>query len=130
MNTNARFERCLAFINCQLQPAAKPAFFLKSGARWRAVTISRQAGSGGRAVADKLADYLQAHAPNGAGSWAVLDRDLVEKVLDDPHLPARLARFMPEDRVSQIQAAEMIGNVVLSGALSHTAKLFLEETNK
>jgi hypothetical protein len=23
-------------------------------------------------LADKLADYLQVHAPNGAGSWAVL----------------------------------------------------------
>lgn len=32
----------------------------------------------------------------------VFDRNLVEKVLEDYHLPQRLARFMPEDRISEI----------------------------
>jgi hypothetical protein len=32
----------------------------------------------------------------------VFDRNLVEKVLEDHNLPARLAKFMPEDRVSEI----------------------------
>ncbi len=31
-----------------------------------------------------------------------MDRNLVEKVLEDHQLPARMARFMPEDRVRQI----------------------------
>ena len=48
----------------------------------RAVTISRQTGSGGHVVAEQLAAYLQAHAPNEACPWTVFDRNLVEKVLD------------------------------------------------
>lgn len=34
--------------------------------------------------------------------WTVFDRNLVEKVLADHELPAQVARFMPEDRVSAI----------------------------
>lgn len=101
MNLTNGLDKCLSFINCQLQPAG-----LRVGqedvTRFRAVTISRQAGSGGYAVAEKLAGYLQMQAPAGSRPWVIFDRNLVEKVLDDHNLPARLARFMPEDRISQI----------------------------
>jgi cytidylate kinase len=33
----------------------------------------------------------------------MFDRNLMEKVLEDHNLPTRLARFMPEDRASQIE---------------------------
>ncbi len=101
MNTPAGFERCLTFINCQLQPAGRP-LALRNGQERRAVTISRQAGSGSHVVAGRLAEYLQAISPQGACPWTVFDRNLVEKVLEDHHLPKRLARFMPEDRTSEI----------------------------
>ena len=55
-------------------------------------------------MAEVLAECLAAVGKAGAGPppWTVFDRNLVEKVLEDYHLPARLARFMPEDRVSEI----------------------------
>jgi hypothetical protein len=53
-------------------------------------------------VAEKLVELLQAKAPAGACPWAVFDRNLVAKVLEDHHLPERLAKFMPEDRISGI----------------------------
>lgn len=101
MDANAGFERCLTFINCQLQPAAGP-LALRNGAMHQAVTISRQSGSGGHAVAEKLAEYLQALAPSAPCPWTVFDRNLVEKVIEDHNLPKRLARFMPEDRISEM----------------------------
>jgi cytidylate kinase len=82
------------------------------------VTISRQAGCGAHTVAEKLAQYLGKHEDKGHAfesngfpvpgqerriTWTVFDRELVEKVLADHHLPKRLADFMPEDRVSQIE---------------------------
>jgi len=73
------------------------------GDRRRAVTISRQTGSGAHRVAEKLAACLQAHNPKDAPPWTVFDRNLVEKVLDDHNLPQRLAQFMPEDHVSEIK---------------------------
>ena len=52
--------------------------------------------------AEELAACLQARLPQGARPWTVFDRSLVEVVLRDHHLPARLASFMPEDRVGQL----------------------------
>ena len=97
-----RFGASLAFINCQLQPAGKGQVSREDGATRRAVTISRQTGSGAHSVAEKLAALLQAHTPKEACPWTVFDRNLVEKVLADHDLPERVGRFMPEDRISSI----------------------------
>ena len=101
MQPEISFEKCHTFINCQLQPPGKPGA-TKSGVKRRAVTISRQSGAGGHVVAARLAEYLQAHGVGGTCPWTVFDRNLVDKVLEDHHLPKRLAQFMPEDRTSDI----------------------------
>lgn len=101
MNPEIALERCQAFINCQLQPGHVPALS-GDGQHLRAVTISRQTGSGGHTVAEQLAALLQAQEPAGGRPWTIFDRNLVERVLEDHHLPNRLARFMPEDRVLEI----------------------------
>ncbi|MGA2555726.1 MAG: cytidylate kinase-like family protein [Verrucomicrobiota bacterium] len=100
MSTMSGFDHCFTFINCQLQPPG-PAH-LKEGVGVRAVTISRQSGCGGCFFAEELAVCLQALLPHGARRWTVFDRDLVDAVLRDHHLPARLASFMPEDRVTYL----------------------------
>src|ERR1035441_3629019 len=69
----------------------------------RAVTISRQAGCGAVTVAEKLASYLQQHAPHEGVAWTIFDRELMDKVLADHNLPKYLAKFLPEDRASQIE---------------------------
>jgi cytidylate kinase len=103
MNAEPRWEQCLTFINRQLGAANGPGRSPLAARQWQAVTISRQAGSGGHAVAEELAELLQAQQKKEASPWTVFDRNLVEKVLEDHHLPARIARFMPEDRKSQIE---------------------------
>jgi len=97
---NASLDRCYSFINSQTTPAANPA--VPAGIR-RAVTISRQAGCGAVHVAEKLANYLQRHAPVPGVNWTVFDRELMDKVLADHKLPKYLAKFLPEDRSSQIE---------------------------
>jgi cytidylate kinase len=101
MRTQAGLEQCLSFINCQLQPAGKRRS-ARDGVERRAVTISRQSGAGGHSVAERLAAYLDEHAPKASCPWTIFDRNLVEKVLEDHHLPKHLARFMPEDRISEM----------------------------
>src|SRR5262249_1159340 len=54
-------------------------------------------------VAEKLAAYLQPHTPKEAPAWTVFDRNLVEKVLEDHHLPQRIGKFMPENWISEIE---------------------------
>ena len=144
MNTEARLERCLSFIHCQLQSPRPGLAAYRGGAHRRAITISRQTGSGGYIVAEKLAEFLQRHTPDESCPWTVFDRNLVERVLSEHHLPGRLAQFMPEDRIGEItdtidelfglhppswtlvrQTAETIlhlvelGNVILLGRGAH-----------
>ena len=97
---NANLEHCLSFIHSQgaTVKATSPETEIR-----RAVTISRQAGCGAVSIAEKLADYLQLHAPPVNAPWTIFDRDLMTKVLSDHKLPAYLAKFLPEDRVSAIE---------------------------
>jgi cytidylate kinase len=79
----------------------------------RAVTISRQAGSGAKGIATELARYLEKHAAQPAVPWMTFDKELVEQVLEEHHLPHSLAVLRPEDRVPRIE--DMIEEVL--GAL-------------
>jgi cytidylate kinase len=102
MNTEISIGRCLSYIDSQLQDSKSghPACSLK---RPPAVTISRETGAGGVSIGGLVADQLQKEAPGSHCPWTVFDRNLVEKVLEDHHLPMRLARYMPEARVSELQ---------------------------
>lgn len=100
MNHPVGMDQCLSFINAQLQ-APREGFYAEPGRR-RAVTISRQTGSGGHSVAANLAERLNHLCPSEACRWTVFDKNLVEKVLEEHHMPGRLARFMPEDRIGEM----------------------------
>lgn len=128
MNAGSGLDHCLTFINCQMQPTDESVSFEKNGGRGPAVTISRQAGCGALLVAEKLAKLLQPHSPKGAPPWTVFDRNLMDKVLEDHHLPARLAKFLPEDRVSQLQDImdDLFGFRPASGTVvQHTSETIL-----
>src|SRR5262245_64229617 len=95
-------EHCLNFINCHLQPPDKPVSFPVESPSKRAVTISRQSGCGAHDIAEKLAGLMQSFTPPDAPPWEVFDRNLVVTVLADHQLPGRVAQYMPEDRVLEI----------------------------
>ncbi len=97
----SRIDPCLSFINTQLQSADDTKVIAENKV-CRAVTISRQTGCGAFVVAEKLARHLQEHSKSGT-PWTVFDRNLIDKVLEDHNLPAYLAKFLPEDRMSQIE---------------------------
>jgi hypothetical protein len=106
MNDTSRLDRCLTFINAQLRP--------RQGGRPRdrlAITFSRQTGSGAWDIARRLAALLEETGPPHGKPWAVFDRELVERVLEEHDLPAKLAEFMPEDTISYVQNAveEVLG---------------------
>ena len=102
MKTQPGLDRALTFISCQLQSAGNGQVSPEYDVPRRAVTISRQAGSGAHAVAEELATLLQAQTPKEACPWTIFDRNLVGKVLQEHNLPECVAKFMPEDRTSEI----------------------------
>ena len=121
MNPQIGLENCLSFINCQLQSPRLPAHDYRDVPSRRAITISRQSGSGGHSVAQKVLEILQAHTAKDILPWTVFDRNLVEKALEDHNLPKRLARFMPEDRILEISDTmdELFGLHPSSWSLVH-----------
>ena len=102
MKTQPGLDKALAFVSCHLQPGTNPITLPETGVARRAVTISRQTGSGAHRVAELLAALLQAKTPPEACAWTVFDRNLVDKVVQEHNLPERVARFMREDRISAI----------------------------
>ena len=99
---NHGLEHCPSFISSQVQFVEGLDSLVQKNVR-RTVTISRQAGCGAFVVAEKLAHYLQSHSAGNACPWMVFDRNLMDKVLEDHNLPACLAKFLPEDRVSELE---------------------------
>jgi cytidylate kinase len=91
-------ERCYEFVQAKalLMDRKTPRVEAHPGV----VTISRQAGSGAHVVAQHLVERLQARASHPSVPWKVFDHDLVERVIEEHDLPERMAKFMPEDRIS------------------------------
>ncbi len=110
MQEVAGLENCKTFINCQLKSVTGADFKEFPALERPTITLSRQAGAGGRQIAEHLAAYLHQHDTEAPCGWAVFDKNLVEKVLEDHHLPQRLARFMPENKISEID--DMVGEIL------------------
>lgn len=77
------------------------------------ITISREAG----ARADKISELLICNFQklNNKAHWAVFDKNLIEKVLRDHHLPETLSKLMEEKKYPSINS---ILNELLAGQLS------------
>ena len=103
-------ERALAFLAAHL--GASPKGPPKARVRRRpVVTVSRQTGAGGNTFGEALRAWLEENQPKGRGAWAVVDRELVDKILEDEALPERLASWSPEDHLAGISfvVEELLG---------------------
>src|SRR5215471_14589250 len=68
MNANINFDQCLTFLNTQLTPQARPPT-KTAGPRFRSVTLSRQTGSGGHSVSNRLTEILNSNTRKAACPW-------------------------------------------------------------
>jgi cytidylate kinase len=73
------------------------------------ITISREACSGGSSLALLLAQQLNAGAA-AETIWSIFGGNIINQMLQTHHLPEDLARFLPEDKVPEINAT--IGEIV------------------
>lgn len=100
--TSASSEgRTLAFVATQLGASPKGPPKAREHRR-PVVTVSRQTGAGGNAFGEALCGYLEKAQPKGRGPWVIVDKELVDKILEDEALPDRLASWSPEDHLSGV----------------------------
>lgn len=80
-----------------LQPFAQPS-----------ITVSRESGSGGEVICQKLGEKLSEKL---SADWAVWDRNLLDLVLKEMQLSAKMAEFLPEAGRSGIESfvRELLG---------------------
>jgi cytidylate kinase len=66
------------------------------------ITISRETGAGGDKVGQKLVEILQNYKKKNLPDWTIFDKNLIEKVLEDHHLPKTLSEGFDEKKYSSI----------------------------
>ncbi|MHB8797905.1 MAG: cytidylate kinase-like family protein [Thermoanaerobaculia bacterium] len=103
-------EKTLAFVAAQLGASSRgPARSREK--RRPVVTVSRETGAGGNTFGEALCGWLEKNQPKGRGPWVLVDRELVDKILEDEALPERLASWSPEDHLAGISfvVEELLG---------------------
>ncbi len=127
MNIEAGLQKFQSLISSEVQfEAAAPP--MRRVSNRPVVTISRQSGCGAEMVGGKLAAYLEARMPDTLCPWKVFDHNLTRNVLAEHRLPRRFARFMTEDRASELTEImdELLGTHPPSDVLvQHTAETVL-----
>jgi cytidylate kinase len=75
------------------------------------ITISRETGIGATFICQKLTEYFNKFAVKGYDDWTYFDRDLMEKVMEDHHLPEHFRKFLSEEKPHTIESwfSEMMG---------------------
>ncbi len=74
------------------------------------LTISREACAGATTLGQQLVPLLNAEMAREDRPWMFLDRNLLARVLAHDSLPEHWEKFLPEERVSEMQA--LIGELV------------------
>jgi cytidylate kinase len=109
MNPPVLLDRAGSYVSSQSRDSHAPWGPRLSSAPF--ITVSREAGSGGASLARMLARRLDGDAGSDGSPWSVFDDNLTPAMLKQHGLPSRVARFLPEDRVSEINASigELVG---------------------
>jgi hypothetical protein len=93
------------------------------------ITISREVGAGADVVSEKLCELLQKKRRYENTNWAVFDKNLIEKVIEDHNLPEKLTEYLVEDKITEINSmvSELLGLHPPMWILVHkTAKTILQ----
>jgi Cytidylate kinase-like family len=76
------------------------------------ITLSREAGAGAEILSQMLVDTFSKYDYDAKQPWAIFDQNLIEKVLQDNHLPLKLGEIMEERKYS---AMTSILNELIAG---------------
>ncbi len=106
MNATLTLERTEGYFTAEWHESRSP--WVKAPAPF--ITISRESCAGGSRLAQLIAKKFNARA-SFAAEWSLFGGNIINQMLLANHLPAELARFLPEDKVPEVNATigEMVG---------------------
>lgn len=74
------------------------------------ITISRESSAGGSRLAQLIAEKFNSE-PTSRTDWSIFGGNIINQMLQTNHLPGDLARFLPEDKIPEVNATigEFVG---------------------
>ena len=109
MNTHAYLESGMAILKARLAGPAGEAPASSLIVR-PFITLSREVCAGATTLGRLLLPRLNAEFGEEGQEWVLMDRDLLSYALAHHELPGQLERYLPEDRVSEIDS--LIGEIM------------------
>jgi cytidylate kinase len=75
------------------------------------ITISRETGIGAVAIGERLIEYFNQRSIDGYADWTYFDKSLIEKVMEDHHLPEHFRKFIEDEKPAKLDSwfGEMLG---------------------
>lgn len=89
------------------------------------ITISRETGIGAATICEQLIEYFNQRSVEGYADWTYFDKGLIEKVMEDHHLPDHFRKFIEEEKPGKTDSwfGEMLG-------ISPSRLLLLKKTSQ
>jgi len=111
MTPHTYLEHGLSVLHARLRTPRHPGQLGAPADLHPFITLSRETGAGATTLGQELVSLLDRDSAGDGTRWALLDRDLLDQALKHHSLPATLAEYLPEDRISEIRATigELVG---------------------
>ena len=105
------FEKAKLYIESHPKLSETPLVKNKRLTIGPCITISREAGAHADIISEKLVNHFQKYNSMNPMPWAVFDKNLIEKVIQDHHLPQSLSKLMEEEKYSAVKSLmiELLG---------------------
>lgn len=129
MNTLGAYEKCRRYIESHSQQTSHSEKIRSKFGSYPCITISRETGAGADIISEQLADYFQSRTTENIIQWAVFNKNLIKKVLQDHNLPSLVSNYLVEDKYSNVSSAihEILGLQPSNWTLvQHTTETILQ----
>lgn len=110
MSTHTYLDHGLAILNTRLGVPGIGSSSPLSESCHPFITISRETGAGATTLGQHLLPLLEANLGKEGRNWTFLDKNLITHALTQNRLPESLAKYLPEERVSELTG--LIGEIV------------------
>ena len=108
MIVKGAFEKAKLYIESHSKDSGQSYIHTRHGP---CITISRETGAGADVVSEALVEFFQVFNDEYSIPWTYFDKNLIEKILEDNHLPLKLSQYFVEDKLSELKSMvnELLG---------------------
>ncbi len=98
------YEKCRLYIEAHSKASEESSNLFQRRKPCPCITISRQVGAGADKVGQFLAEIMNKLSNDCTCEWTYFDKNLIERVIQDHHLPELVSKYMAEDKFSNIDS--------------------------